>query len=149
MTTDRRSWPGKRILLIDDQPAFRQQARFLLEMEGFDVTVAADGQAALDLLEGGFTPDLILTDVMMPRMSGFELSRAIGNLQKLAGTPIVFVTARDRSEDPGETNRLANRRYLGKPFDPEELLEIVRHHLDSRDEAQGEAGRPGSAPGGC
>jgi CheY-like chemotaxis protein len=126
-STDRPS----RILLVDDQPAFREQASFLLEMEGYRVTTASDGADALRVLSE-LTPDLILADIMMPRMTGFQLREKILEDARLAAIPFIFVTARDRSanEDPDTTH--ADVQLLSKPFDPDELLAIIEENLGRR-----------------
>lgn len=120
-----------RILLVDDQPTFLEQACFFLEMEGFEVLTAPDGEKALQALNH-FQPDLILADIMMPKMNGFELCRAVRALERFKKTPFLFVSARDQGEQETEAGDLLADGYVSKPFDPDALLAKIRSYLGDR-----------------
>ena len=117
-----------RILLVDDQPANLRVVTTLLERQGYSVTTATDGMTALDSCRQ-FKPDLILLDMMMPGMDGFELMREIKLDPDLMRIPTVFLTAAQdrelllRAFDAGVVD------YVTKPFIPEELLARVNAHI--------------------
>jgi len=119
--------PGK-ILVVDDQPANLRVVSALLNRHGYEVLSASDGESALELATAQ-VPDLMLLDMMMPGMDGFELISRIKQLPALGQVPVVFLTAaqdRDmllRAFDAGAVD------YVTKPFMPEELLARVNAHL--------------------
>ena len=119
--------PG-RILVVDDQPANLRVVSALLTRHGYEVLSASDGQAALELAAAQ-VPDLMLLDMMMPGMDGFELIARVKQEPALGQVPVVFLTAaqdRDmllRAFDAGAVD------YVTKPFMPEELLARVNAHL--------------------
>jgi two-component system cell cycle sensor histidine kinase/response regulator CckA len=115
-----------RILLVEDQPGLRRLAVQVLRGAGYDVTPAVDGQVALELLAAGDDPpDLLVTDVVMPRLGGVELA------QRLAGThpgvPVLFMTG---YVDQTSREGLAGADVLIKPFVVTELADRVREALD-------------------
>ncbi|MBU5637825.1 sigma-54 dependent transcriptional regulator [Geomonas sp. Red69] len=119
--------PHTKILAVDDEPVFR----FLLERQlreiGYDVVSAVDGLQALEILEQQ-TVDLVLSDLVMPRMDGLQL---IGSVQKLhPGTPIIVITAHGSVESAVEAMRRGAYDYLEKPYDPEDLRITIRRALD-------------------
>jgi len=118
----------KKILVADDEPNIVTALEFLLQSNGFEVQVARNGDEALDLIESG-QPDLVLLDVMMPKMNGFEVCRAIKGDLGLAGTTVVMLTAKGQAYDREEGLAAGADRYLTKPFDPDELLDIARAAL--------------------
>jgi two-component system response regulator MprA len=117
------SAPNPRILVIDDDQAVRDSLRRSLEFNGFDVSLAADGAEALANLSS-IAPDLLVADVMMPRLDGLEMTRAL----RSAGNdvPILVLTARDSVGDRVEGLDAGADDYLPKPFDLQELLARVR-----------------------
>ncbi len=112
------------ILLADDNADMRDYVRRLLESQGYKVTAVGDGQAALDAARSK-TPDLILSDVMMPRLDGFGLLRAVRGDAELAGTPVVLLSARAGEEAKVEGLGAGADDYLVKPFAARELLARV------------------------
>ena len=116
------------ILVVDDQPANVRVVSALLERHGYSVLQAGDGKAALQAVATA-TPDMLLLDMMMPGMDGFELLAALREIEALARIPAVFLTAaqdRDlllRAFDAGAVD------YVTKPFIPEELLARVQAHI--------------------
>jgi two-component system response regulator ResD len=109
-----------KILLADDETALREVVCLYLEREGFKVFQATDGEQAL-LLEEKESPDLLLLDVMMPKLSGWEVARSISRR-----VPIIFLTARGLEDDKMTGFNLGADDYLTKPFSPRELVARVR-----------------------
>lgn len=110
-----------RVLVVDDEKNMRSLLRIYLSQEGFEVTEAEDGYAAIDLLNVN-TFDLIVLDVMMPGMDGLELCRRI---RESGQVPILMLTARSETKDKVLGLQLGADDYLVKPFDPEELTARV------------------------
>ena len=110
---------------MDDERAVRESLRRALELEGYDVELAADGEEALARVLGdGFDPDAVVLDVLMPRLNGLEVCRrlrAVGNR-----VPVLMLTARDQVEDRVEGLDAGADDYVVKPFALEELLARVR-----------------------
>lgn len=132
-----------RILVVEDDEHIADGLRFNLELEEYDVTLAGDGQEAVDLLTNG-TPgfDLVILDLMLPRMSGFEVARrarASGNL-----VAILMLTAKDSPEDVVRGLEEGADDYLTKPFHLDELLARVKGLLRRRrwDGIEGEGQGP-------
>lgn len=117
-----------RILVVDDEPINRFVLRAQLEASGFEVDEAVDGIQALESLED---IDLVLLDVMMPRMSGFEACRRLRERFLPIELPVIFVTAKDRPEDLAEGRASGANDYLVKPVHRDELLAKIHHHLES------------------
>ncbi|MES9543528.1 response regulator [Actinomadura sp. NPDC000600] len=115
--------PTPRILVVDDEPAVRESLTSSLEFEGYRVTGAADGVAALDRVERD-APDLVVLDVLMPRMDGLTTCR---RLRALGATmPVLMLTARDMVGDRVTGLDAGADDYLAKPFELDELLARVR-----------------------
>lgn len=109
-----------RILLIEDDPGVQLTVKDHLQADGYEVQVAGDGQQGLDLASSADAEfDLILLDVMLPDMDGFEVCRA--SRRRGVHTPILMLTARSDVHDRVAGLRLGADDYMGKPFDPEEL----------------------------
>ena len=119
---------GARILLVDDQQANLAVLRQLLEAEGYRVVLAPGGQVALRNA-GRILPDLVLLDVMMPEMDGFEVCRRLKENPQTAEIPVVFITARDDKEDIIAGFEVGGLDYITKPFQEEEVLVRVRTHV--------------------
>ncbi len=113
------------ILLVDDDPTIRSVLARRLTREGFDVRTAPSGAAALAALERGW-PSLLVVDLMMPGMDGFELSRRI---KRVADLPIIFLSAVDASESKVRALEEYAEDYITKPFDPDELVARVQRVL--------------------
>jgi CheY-like chemotaxis protein len=119
MNRDR--WPGKRILVVEDEAVTRGAIKMLLEWEGYRVDCAADGEEALALLRLGEKPSLILLDARMPGCDGWCFREEQRADPYLADIPVVVISGEDASS-------LAAAGHIRKPFEPKELLEKVRQH---------------------
>jgi CheY-like chemotaxis protein len=111
------------VLVVDDEPAVRQMFEDILSGEGSEVVSAVDGRAALDLLNDGTQPCVILLDLMMPRMNGWQFAEELHADPALRELPLAVVAANPRFKPDAE--RLGARRWLGKPVDIDELLATV------------------------
>lgn len=117
------------ILAVEDDPSILQIVALLLEDEGFKVLQASNGEAALAVLET-FRPDLIISDVMMPGMDGFDLYEHVRQQPGFAQIPFIFLTAKSRRADVRRGMELGADDYLTKPFEAEELLSAVKVRLE-------------------
>ncbi len=122
---------GSSILVADDDRVVRRIVVAKLYGLGYEVTEVEDGREALDLLEDGEIPDLLITDSNMPRMSGLQLVRAIRDSKStdLVKLPIVMLTARQSERDVIEGLETGLDDYVIKPFSPDELAARVRTAL--------------------
>jgi CheY-like chemotaxis protein len=119
----------KPILIVDDLADNLFLLKTILEAEGYTVEVASSGQAALEKAEA-MPPALMLLDVMMPDMTGYEVTRYIRQNQQLASVPIVLITAHDEAI-AGQGVAAGADDYLRKPLDFDELLARVRTHAST------------------
>jgi phosphoserine phosphatase RsbU/P len=119
---------NERILVVDDTPANIQTLSAILKEKGYQLSVATNGKQALQVLEK-LQPDLILLDVMMPEMDGFETCRQIKKSEKLRNIPIIFLTAKTETADIVEGFEIGAVDYVGKPFNAHELLARINTHL--------------------
>ena len=110
--------------MCDDTEQIRQLIRVNLEVEGYEVISAADGEAALEILQDVTAPlpDVITMDVIMPRRDGWWMVDAIRADPRLAHIPIIMVTASAQEQDRAQAQRAAVDEFVAKPFDPVELL---------------------------
>jgi two-component system OmpR family response regulator len=112
-----------RVLVVDDEPSITDLVSMALRYEQFDVRVASNGREALDSVEQ-FSPDVAVLDIMMPGIDGFEVARRLRNQD--ARLPILFLTARDATEDKVRGLTLGGDDYMTKPFSVEELVARIR-----------------------
>jgi DNA-binding response OmpR family regulator len=116
---------GKRVLVVDDDRVIQQLLEVNLELEGYEVVAtAADGREALDKI-AELKPDLVILDIMMPKMDGLEVCRRLRADPALAKIPVILLSARAQDMDIREGLDIGAAAYLTKPFDPVELLEVV------------------------
>ncbi|MBM3152195.1 MAG: response regulator transcription factor [Chloroflexi bacterium] len=127
------------ILMVDDEPAIIQLARMYLERENFRVVDASDGAAALEQV-ASLRPDLVVLDVMLPELDGFEVCRRL----RAQSNPVfvIMLTARDEDIDKILGLELGADDYLTKPFNPRELVARVKAILRRGDRQAGSEGRP-------
>lgn len=120
---------SNRVLIVDDEPNIVVSLEFLMRQEGYEVAVAADGeQALIELAE--FDPHLVLLDVMMPKLNGFEVLQRIRTDSSLPNPAVVMLTARGREAEAEKGRALGADRYVTKPFSTQELVAVVHEVLD-------------------
>jgi two-component system sensor histidine kinase/response regulator len=117
-----------RILVVEDNPVTLQGIQDLLEISGFEVVTANDGRQGLEALETQ-RPDLIISDIMMPGIDGYQFHAQIQKQSELLGIPFIFLTARGEKDDIRRGKALGVDDYITKPFDDEDLLVTVRAKL--------------------
>ncbi len=121
-----------KILLVDDEPGVRESVQAYLEFSGnFDVQVASNANQAWDLLQQE-TPDLVISDLMMPQVDGYQFLQKLRDDTRFQALPVVFLTARGMTSDRIQGYNAGCDAYLSKPFDPEELEAIVKNILERR-----------------
>lgn len=118
----------KKILLVDDSPTALFMERLMLQREGYDITTAGDGREAVEKATKN-PPDIIVMDVMMPRMTGFEACRELRKRPETQMVPIVLVTTRGEGANVEAGFEAGCNDYVTKPVDAPELLAKVRTHL--------------------
>jgi two-component system alkaline phosphatase synthesis response regulator PhoP len=116
---------AKKIMVIDDEPYIARVIKFKLEQEGYTVYSANDGVSGLEKIKQE-KPDLVLLDVMMPGLSGYEVCQKIKSDNSLAQTPVVILTAKGQERDREQGLSVGASDYITKPFSPNRLLELVR-----------------------
>ncbi|MCW6036882.1 response regulator [Spirulina subsalsa FACHB-351] len=119
-----------KILIVDDEPVNLQVLRNNLSLQNYSITQATDGLEALQIIENGFVPDLMLLDVMMPRMTGYEVSQKIREKFLPSELPIVMLTAKNQVTDLVEGFGAGANDYLTKPFSKNELLARIKTHIN-------------------
>ena len=117
--------PSATVLVVDDSDVIRSLIVLNLELEGFTIHQARDGQECLDIVHE-VKPDVITLDVAMPRLDGFRTVEALRADPDTAGIPIVMVSARAQGSDIARGTALGVDAYLTKPFEPDELVATVR-----------------------
>ena len=114
------------VLIVDDEPDVRLVARVILEAVGYDVDEAASGEDALDALDGAALPDVLLLDVRMPGIDGWEVLRRVrGGPDRLRLLPVVIFTADIALAEQAPVPLEERDFFLGKPFDPDDLISLV------------------------
>ncbi|TCL72300.1 response regulator receiver domain-containing protein [Hydrogenispora ethanolica] len=114
----------KKVLIVDDEPAIRFLIRATLEDEGYMLDEAADGMEALKRIAAD-KPDLIILDVMMPEMTGYELCQKLKADPATRGMVIIMLTAKGQEQDRLQSQRIGADDYIRKPFSPLELIDRV------------------------
>lgn len=115
----------KRVLIVEDEPSIALSLEFLMKQQGYGVTVLQSGEAALETI-GTERPDLVLLDVMLPGVSGFEVCQAIRERPEWGGLKVVMLTAKGREVDVQKGRALGADGYITKPFGIQEVVETVR-----------------------
>lgn len=118
-----------RIVLAEDEPDIRHNLQRLLRLEGFEVWAGSNGREALDLIRE-HRPDLVISDIMMPEMSGHDLARALRGDPQFSQLPLILLTARADHQDVREGMNLGADDYLTKPFQRGELLQSISSRLE-------------------
>jgi len=119
----------KRVLIVDDEPDIVESLRFGLEHEGIECLEAYDGEQAL-LKAKREDPDLILLDIMIPKLSGYKVCRLLKFDQRYKGIPIIMLTARAQKQDIELGSQTGADEYVTKPFDIDNLTVLVKGYLE-------------------
>ena len=121
----------EQLLLVDDEPGLREAVQAYLEDSGYTVQTAANGREGWETLQR-VLPDLVITDVMMPQVSGYEFLKQLREDPRFKTLPVIFLTARGMKSDRIQGYDAGCDAYLPKPFDPDELVAIVTRLLKQR-----------------
>lgn len=113
-----------KILIVDDEPNIVLSLEFLMQQSGYEVAVARDGAEALELL-ASFMPDLVLLDVMLPKINGFEVCQKIRDNPMWREVKVVMLSAKGRESEISKGMALGADAYVTKPFSTRELVEQV------------------------
>jgi len=116
------------ILLVDDDPGILETTADLLMLSGYTVLTATDGTEALPILDQ-YLPDVIVSDIMMPEMNGYELFEAVRSKPQWAAIPFIFLTARGQQKDVALGHRIGADAYLTKPFEPDDLMMMIENRV--------------------
>ncbi len=129
-----------RVLLVDDEPGLRTAVETYLKDEGFDVSTAIDGEEGWEKAKQ-INPDVVISDVMMPRCDGYGLLKRLREDERLGGTPVIFLTAKGMTIDRTQGYQAGVDDYIPKPFDPDELVARVRNVVKRQERLLAEAAR--------
>ncbi len=119
---------GKKILIADDEPNIVVSLEFLMKQKGYVVKVVTNGEDALGAV-GDFAPDLILLDVMMPRMSGYDVCQKVRENASWAGIRIIMLSAKGRDVEVNKGIAVGADAYVTKPFSTKDLIAQVAQML--------------------
>lgn len=122
---------NQQLLLVDDEPGLREAVQAYLEDSGFVVHVASNATDGWDFLQR-ISPDLVITDIMMPQVDGYQFLKQLRGDPRFQSLPVVFLTARGMTSDRIQGYQAGCDAYLSKPFDPDELVAIVENLLSRR-----------------
>jgi CheY-like chemotaxis protein len=120
----------KKILICDDDPVILKLLQVNLELEGYEVIAGRNGEEAVRLSQSEH-PDLIILDIMMPKMDGYQACSQIKARESTKDIPVIFLSAKAQHSDIEKGIAYGVAAYMTKPFDPNELLDIVQHLTDS------------------
>ncbi|MBD2072184.1 response regulator transcription factor [Leptolyngbya sp. FACHB-671] len=134
-----------RLLLVDDEPGLREAVQAYLEDSGFTVNVASNARDGWELLQQT-SPDLVISDIMMPQVDGYQFLKQMREDERFQAIPVVFLTARGMTTDRIQGYQAGCDAYLSKPFDPDELVAIVSNLLERRAVADRAAAGDGNTP---
>lgn len=119
----------KKILIVDDEQDIVESLKFVLEVAGFECHCAYNGEEGLNLARQ-ISPDLIILDVMMPKINGYKICRLLKYDNKYKNIPILMVTARSQDEDKQIGEETGVDEYITKPFDLDEIVKKVEGYLN-------------------
>lgn len=119
----------KRILIVDDEKDIVESIQFKLEFEGFECLIAYDGEEAL-LKSKRENPDLILLDIMMPKINGYQVCRQLKSDENYKHIPIIMLTAKVQESDRFWGKESGADDYVTKPFEMEKLIQKIRSYLE-------------------
>ena len=120
---------AKKILIVDDEQDIVETLKFMLEAEGYECFCAYDGENGLTLAKE-IIPDLMILDVMMPKINGYKISRLLKYDTKYKDIPIIMVTARSQEEDKLIEQETGVNEYITKPFELDDIIKKVKEYLE-------------------
>ena len=120
--------PRPKLVVAEDEPSLAKVLKMRLEIEGFDVRTAGDGAEAMRLIAED-RPDLVVCDLMMPVMDGYEVTRAIKGNPELRAIPLLILSALKREKEMGALEQMGADAFASKPFDSRELTARIRELL--------------------
>ncbi len=123
----------KKILIVEDNPNVSESLRDLLEASGYLPNLAASGEIALEVLNTNYVPDLIISDIMMPGIDGYQLRNIISSKPNLAHLPFIFLTAKSQMEDIRKGMNIGADDYLTKPYKAADLLNAIEIRLNKKE----------------
>ena len=121
----------KRVLIVDDEPDIVESVKFSLELENIECLEAYDGEAALYKAKSE-KPDLIILDIMLPKINGYKIARLLKFDQKYKNIPIIMLTARTQEKDVKLGEETGADKYITKPFDMDLLVNAVKEYLKEK-----------------
>jgi DNA-binding response OmpR family regulator len=121
----------KKVLIVDDKGEFRKLTKTILSSR-YEVESAENGIAALSLLQSGYLPDVIVSDIMMPGLGGSEFLEQIKNSGAFKDIPVIMLSSIDKSEEKIKHINMGAHDYLEKPYNPAELLARIENILKNR-----------------
>ena len=124
---------AKKILVVDDEPDIRKLTSLRLKLSGYEAITAVDGKDALDSIRQQ-KPDLVLLDLLLPVIDGFEVCKKIKADEELKQIPVILFTARSDTMTVEKAKQLGASDYMTKPFNPEEMLNKIKQALESKAE---------------
>lgn len=117
--------PVIKVLIVDDEPSILMSLEFLMKKEGYDVFIARDGQEALDIIQREI-PSIVLLDIMMPNVDGYEVCRFIRANESSAHCKVIFLSAKNKEPDIEKGYAVGANLYVAKPFSTRSLITQVR-----------------------
>ena len=126
-----------KILVVDDEPTIVRLMEFILARQGHQMLVAVNGEQALELAKE-HSPDLILLDIMMPRIDGYEVARTLRSDPANEHLPIIMLSAKAQDEDVRKGMEVGVNEYITKPFHPEHLVHVVSGYLSQVEKRRNE-----------
>ncbi|MBW2477607.1 MAG: response regulator [Deltaproteobacteria bacterium] len=118
----------KKVLIVEDEESLLKLESILLTSKGYDVTGVPDGQSALDLIET-MKPDLVLLDIMLPEIDGFEVCRRIKSNEATKHIPVIMLTAKKSREDMARGEQVGADWYITKPFKSAMVIETIQRFI--------------------
>ena len=115
----------KKVLIVDDEPNILMSLDFLMRKEGFEVFVARDGSEAINIIDSDL-PDLIVLDIMMPNVDGYEVCQYVKNNKDKQHIKVIFLSAKSKKEDIAKGYEMGADLYITKPFSTRDLLKEVK-----------------------
>ncbi len=119
----------KKIVIVDDEPNIVMTLEYTFKKQGFEVYIARDGSEALDIMDA-IIPDIVLLDIMMPKVDGYQTLKWIKNNQLLSHTKVVFLSAKNKTTDIEKGLELGVDKYLTKPFSIKKIVSEINELLN-------------------